>query len=426
MRKIKVDGQNYQIRPSFILPYCRAKTDVASKGFFLKRFGVPFWALAFIFGHNSMWWYRLYNSLSDYSIVGTTVHNGEKLPLDILADEHHIKIRGKKAYVATTVGQNCFLGMEVSSGADADSLEDSYNVFKQEAKDLSTDYEPNTVNTDGWAATQNAWQGEGKSLDIINDGENNKPTLAKTGNYSGQAWKLTPLGKGFYRLTPAWQGEGKSLNIINDGENNKPILANTGNYSGQSWKITSLTSSSKPTANTNTRPIDNRRGTTRQKPTPKPKPATKTRTATKPKPTSNTKTSSNTNAPKSVTEQMENDIMKMVNDHRQKMGLNPLQFDPIVRRYSREHSVYMKAQGRISHDDFQGRVVKLSSEVGSTSMEGENVAMNSSAKGAFEAWMNSSGHRTNIEKPAFTHAALGVVEKSNGMYYLTHIFIAKR
>ncbi len=30
MRKIKVDGQNYQIRPSFILPYCRARIDVAS------------------------------------------------------------------------------------------------------------------------------------------------------------------------------------------------------------------------------------------------------------------------------------------------------------------------------------------------------------------------------------------------------------
>ncbi|MEZ4885423.1 MAG: hypothetical protein R3E32_11895 [Chitinophagales bacterium] len=29
MRKIEVEEQNYQIRPSFILPYCRAKTDVA-------------------------------------------------------------------------------------------------------------------------------------------------------------------------------------------------------------------------------------------------------------------------------------------------------------------------------------------------------------------------------------------------------------
>ncbi len=34
-----------------------------------------------------------------------------QFPSDILSDEHHIKIRSKKAYIATTVGQNCFLGM---------------------------------------------------------------------------------------------------------------------------------------------------------------------------------------------------------------------------------------------------------------------------------------------------------------------------
>lgn len=167
MRKIKVDGQNYQIRPSFILPYCRAKTDLASKGLFFKRFGVPFWALAFTFGYNAMWWYRLYHSLGNYSIVGTTIHDSEKLPSDILVDEHHIKIRGKKAYVATTVGQNCFLGMEVCAGADVDSLEEAYGVFKQEAADLSPDYKPSTANTDGWIATQSAWQKLYPSIQII-------------------------------------------------------------------------------------------------------------------------------------------------------------------------------------------------------------------------------------------------------------------
>jgi len=84
------------------------------------------------------------------------------------------------------------------------------------------------------------WQGDGKSLDIINDGQNNKPILAATGNYFGQMWKLTPLGNGFYRLTTQWQGDGKSLDIINDGQNNKPILAATGTYSGQMWKLTKL------------------------------------------------------------------------------------------------------------------------------------------------------------------------------------------
>ena len=41
------------------------------------------------------------------------------------------------------------------------------------------------------------WQGEGKSLDIVNDAKDNQPILETTGNYAGQYWKLTPVGKGY-------------------------------------------------------------------------------------------------------------------------------------------------------------------------------------------------------------------------------------
>ncbi|MFT5619406.1 MAG: hypothetical protein ACI85I_002652 [Arenicella sp.] len=52
MRKIKVTGTNYQIRPSYMFPYCKEQLDFVSKGLFLLKFGVPFWALAFVFGYN--------------------------------------------------------------------------------------------------------------------------------------------------------------------------------------------------------------------------------------------------------------------------------------------------------------------------------------------------------------------------------------
>ena len=158
MRKIKVSGSSYRIRPSFILPYFRAKTDDVSMGLFLIRFGVPFWALAFVFGRYGMWWYRLYRFLGSYSLVGTTVHQAENLPKNLLADEHHIRIQGKKAYVATTVGGGCFLGMAATPKADEAALGVGYAVFKAEAWDLDDDYQPDSVNTDGWAATQNVWE----------------------------------------------------------------------------------------------------------------------------------------------------------------------------------------------------------------------------------------------------------------------------
>ena len=81
------------------------------------------------------------------------------------------------------------------------------------------------------------WQGEGKSLDVVNDGQNNKLILADSGNYSGQYWKFTRVAGGYYRLTTQWQGEGKSLDVVNDGVNNKLSLAATGNYSGQHWRV---------------------------------------------------------------------------------------------------------------------------------------------------------------------------------------------
>jgi len=157
MRKVQIEGINYKIRPNFLLPYNRLLTQDVSNALFLKRFGVPFWALAYVFGQNPMWWYRLYLSFSQYSLLGTTLYHAD-IPKDLLADEHHIKIRGKKAYVATTVGQDCFLGMAVCDGADENSLHQAYAEFKEEALDLNPDYQPDTVNTDGWTATQNTWK----------------------------------------------------------------------------------------------------------------------------------------------------------------------------------------------------------------------------------------------------------------------------
>ena len=59
--------------------------------------------------------------------------------------------------MATTCEANCFLGMQVYPKADQASLEIGYAIFKEKAADLNPDYQPTTVNTDGWWATQNTW-----------------------------------------------------------------------------------------------------------------------------------------------------------------------------------------------------------------------------------------------------------------------------
>jgi hypothetical protein len=155
--RCKADGSAFSVRPSFVLPYMTAWTDAADGPLFLRSFGVPFWALARVFGHNAMFWYRLEVGLGRHSIVGTTVRRGQ-VPVHLLADEHHQTRDGVKNYIATTVGAGCCLGAALAQTASAEDLQTAYAVFQQEARNVQADYTPQTVNADGWAATRQAWQ----------------------------------------------------------------------------------------------------------------------------------------------------------------------------------------------------------------------------------------------------------------------------
>src|SRR5262249_33718417 len=77
----KATGQSFPVRPCFVLPYMAGLTDAIEKPLFLRRFCVPFWALAHVFGKDPMYWYRLELSLGRNSTVGTTVRKAE-LPQD--------------------------------------------------------------------------------------------------------------------------------------------------------------------------------------------------------------------------------------------------------------------------------------------------------------------------------------------------------
>lgn len=158
LRRIELyTGDAFAIRPSFLMPYLTGYTDDVEKALFLRRWGVPHWALAYVFGHDEQYWYRLENRLGHNSLVGTTVKDPDKLPKDLLADEKHTRFHGEKAYVATTVGDDCVLGASLTLGADEESLTEAYGHFKTEAQNVAPDYEPETVNTDGWNATRSAW-----------------------------------------------------------------------------------------------------------------------------------------------------------------------------------------------------------------------------------------------------------------------------
>ncbi len=157
----------FTIAPSAVMPYMTGYTDKVEKALFLRRFSVPFWALTYVFGHNDQYWYRLASHVGRYEIIQTTVKGNSKVPENVLADEKHIRFNGQKAYIATTVADDCVLGTSVSLSADTDGLAEAYGHFKREAQRIQPDYKPQTINTDGWLATQKAWRRLFPSVVII-------------------------------------------------------------------------------------------------------------------------------------------------------------------------------------------------------------------------------------------------------------------
>jgi hypothetical protein len=157
----------YTIAPCDVLPYLTGMASDVEKGLFLKQFGVPDWALAYVLGRNDSYWYRQTEAFGRYNLVGSTVKEAENMPKDLLADEKHAKAHGGKWYIGTTVAQDCVLGASVSTTADTAGLTAVYEVFKQEAQAIEPQYQPETVNTDGWAATSKAWRTLFPSVVII-------------------------------------------------------------------------------------------------------------------------------------------------------------------------------------------------------------------------------------------------------------------
>ena len=155
--KLKTDEEVYTIRPSFVLPYMAGYTDDVEKGLLLLNFGVPYWLVTHVCGKDDMYWQRLEVSFGRNSLVGTTVRIAGKLPKDLVADEKHTWLNGEKSYIATTVGAECVLGTAVSLSAAEKELTQTYGQFKFEALNVDPDYQPDSVNTDGWKATVNAW-----------------------------------------------------------------------------------------------------------------------------------------------------------------------------------------------------------------------------------------------------------------------------
>src|SRR5260370_6650612 len=93
--RCKATGAAFTIRPSFVMPYLSGWTESIAGPLFLRAFGVPFWALAHVFGRAPLYWYHLEVGLGRNRLVATPVRHAP-LPEHLVADAHHHPRDGTK------------------------------------------------------------------------------------------------------------------------------------------------------------------------------------------------------------------------------------------------------------------------------------------------------------------------------------------
>ncbi|MBQ4822273.1 CAP domain-containing protein [Aquimarina sp. MMG016] len=116
-----------------------------------------------------------------------------------------------------------------------------------------------------------------------------------------------------------------------------------------------------------------------------------------------------------------NEIHRLVNQHRQSIGLSPLQKNSTAEGLAVDHTNYMIVQGDISHDNFNARGDILNEKENARNTA-ENVAyLYRDAQSVVNGWLNSSGHKKNIEGN-YTYTGIAAIKDQQGRYYYTQLF----
>lgn len=121
---------------------------------------------------------------------------------------------------------------------------------------------------------------------------------------------------------------------------------------------------------------------------------------------------------------IEVEILELINAYRISKDLTPLKNLDVIKSVAFTHTDYMVEKDEVSHHNFFQRKNSLISYAKATSVS-ENVAYAySTAQAVVNAWINSDGHRVNIEGD-FTDFDISAEQNEDGKWYYTNIFIKR-
>jgi len=122
---------------------------------------------------------------------------------------------------------------------------------------------------------------------------------------------------------------------------------------------------------------------------------------------------------------LELDMITRINGYRVSNGLNALEPVSHISYKSGEHNEYMIENDVVGHYYFESRSNNIKQVLGAVEVS-ENLAYNyNTNNAAFNAWINSEGHKENIEGD-YTHFGLSIkTNPDNGKKYYTNIFMKR-
>jgi uncharacterized protein YkwD len=124
-------------------------------------------------------------------------------------------------------------------------------------------------------------------------------------------------------------------------------------------------------------------------------------------------------------------VLTLVNQHRASIGRGPLATSPTLTDSAEWKSQHMAATGYFDHYDLdypspgvnRDPFDRMHTCGHAGGYRGENIAYGyATAQAVMTGWLNSSGHRQNIEDPVYTVIGIGVAPDGQGRLYWTQNF----
>lgn len=121
---------------------------------------------------------------------------------------------------------------------------------------------------------------------------------------------------------------------------------------------------------------------------------------------------------------LQNAIFEDINAYRSAHGLQQLKLNPFICEVASNHSSDMaKNITAFGHSGFNKRIKRIFDHFNQPRSIAENVACtDSNPKQVVNLWLNSSGHRKNIEGN-YNMTGIGIATDENGRVFVTQIFL---